>query len=84
MNATKSLRVTDFFFSEEIKAGRMREMIMLRGHKIMKERKKALNIRYFISFCAVLSQEYESHINNYECNICKFLIQPKFYRIALL
>ena len=55
MNATKSLRVTDFFSSEEIKAGRMREMIMLRGHKITEGSEiKAMNIRYFISCYAIL------------------------------
>ena len=54
MNATKSLRVTDFFFSEEIKAGRMREMIMFRGHKITGKNKKVMNNRYFVSRCARL------------------------------
>ena len=62
MNATKSLRVTDFFFSEEIKAGRMREMIMLRGHKITEGRKN-YEYKIFISCYAVLHVEHESHIN---------------------
>ena len=56
----KKFKSHRFFSSEEIKAGRMREMIMLRGHKITEGReKKAMNIRYFISCYAILYVDVE-------------------------
>ena len=47
-----------FFSSEEIKAGRMREMIMFRGHKITGKNKKVMNNKYFVSRCARLYIKY--------------------------
>ena len=45
---SKNIIVTTIFSSEEIKAGRMREMIMLRGGHKISGKKKMMNNRFLV------------------------------------